>query len=110
MRERGAFVLTPAPPLHVRRSVAALSRDTPLLNPFPFASGGPLAHYESAGNGGRPLRGIFFLDDLNTFVRALRDPALRHRDSTARTRSLASGRNGIDGTQKARKCQNTVPV
>ena len=63
-------------------TVAALAGDAPLLNPFPFASGGPLAHYETAGNGGAPMRNVFFLDDIDTFVRALRDSSTRHRAHT----------------------------
>ena len=68
------------PPLEGSFStVAALAGDAPLLNPFPFASGGPLAHYETAGNGGAPMRGIFFLEDIDTFAVALRDGSTRYR-------------------------------
>ena len=71
------------PPLEGSFStVAALAGDAPLLNPFPFASGGPLAHYETAGSGGAPMRNVFFLDDIDTFVRALRDNSTRHRART----------------------------
>ena len=31
------------------------------------------------GNGGKPMRGIFFLDDMDQFMKALQDPQVRYR-------------------------------
>ena len=49
--------------------------------------------YELRGNGGRPIRGVFWLDDLplnasgnaSTFVRAVSDPSVRHHAPRHRT-------------------------
>jgi hypothetical protein len=60
-------------------TVPALAGDTPHLTPVPFAIAGKMAMYETRGNAGRPLRGIFYLDDLDTFIRAVRDPQVRYR-------------------------------
>ena len=54
-------------------SVSALTGTTPHLTPVPFALGGKMAAYQRLGNeGGAPLRGIFFLDDLETFIDRVR--------------------------------------
>jgi len=54
-------------------SVSALTGTTPHLTPVPFALGGKMAAYQRLGNeGGAPLRGIFFLDDLETFIHRVR--------------------------------------
>ena len=60
-------------------TVAAIAADMPHLTPAPFSEAGKMAAYETKGNGGRPMRGIFFLDDLPRFVKALRDPRFRYR-------------------------------
>ena len=63
-------------------TVAALAGDAPLLTPVPFAVAGTMARYELLGNGGSPMRGVFYLEDLATFVRALSDANVRHRSAT----------------------------
>ena len=60
-------------------TVAAIAADAPHLTPAPFAEAGKMAAYETRGNGGRPMRGFFFLDNLPTYVRALSDPKVRFR-------------------------------
>ena len=59
-------------------TVASLAGDLPLLTPAPMASAGTMAKYQVQGNAGNPMRGIFFLDDLDVFVRALHDPLMRY--------------------------------
>ena len=65
-------------------TVAALSGDAPLLLPFPRGrgrgGGGRAMWYEREGNGGRPMRGFFWMEDANTsFARAVEDPSVRYR-------------------------------
>lgn len=71
-------------------TVAALAGDAPHLTPAPFGSAGKMAAYETRGNGGRPMRGIFFLDDLPRFIRALTEERLRHRTSSPSSSSDGS--------------------
>ena len=66
-------------------TVAALAGDVPLLTPVPFALAGTMARYELLGNGGKPMRGVFYLEDLATFIRALGNSAVRYRDGTDTT-------------------------
>ena len=68
-------------------TVAALAGDVPILLPFPRARGGKVADYETRGNGGAPMHGFFWLDDLNgTFLRAIADPSVRRPQRANRTR------------------------
>lgn len=60
-------------------TVAALAADLPHLTPAPFSEAGKMGAYEMHGNHGRPMRGVFFLDDLERYVQALTDPRVRHR-------------------------------
>ena len=60
-------------------TVAGLAGDAPLLTPAPFAQAGKMAAYERKGNGGAPMRGVFFLEDLPRFITAVRDPSVRFR-------------------------------
>ena len=75
-------------------TVAALAGDVPLLTPAPFAEGGLMATYETRGNRGRPMRGVFFLDDLRRFEAAIGDATVRHRAARggAPPESLGQGR------------------
>ena len=67
-------------------TVAALAADIPHLTPAPFADAGKMAAYETRGNDGRPMRGIFFLEDVERFVKALSDPRVRHRRAAKEAR------------------------
>jgi hypothetical protein len=60
-------------------TVAALAGDAPHLTPAPFHQAGKMAAYETRGNGGRPMHGVFFLDDLPRYTNALRDEHVRYR-------------------------------
>lgn len=60
-------------------TVAALAADAPHLTPAPFAEAGKMAAYETRGNGGKPMRNIYFLEDLQRFTRALRDRTVHYR-------------------------------
>jgi len=65
-------------------SVAALAGGAPHLTPVPYGIGGKMALYQQKGNGGQPMRGIYFLDNLAAYIRRVRhnmDPLGAHRSS-----------------------------
>ena len=52
-------------------TIAALSRDVPLILAYPRTLHGRAVRYERDGNGGQPLRGFFWMEDNATFLRAV---------------------------------------
>ena len=52
-------------------TIAALSRDVPLILAYPRTLHGRAVRYERDGNGGQRLRGFFWMEDNATFLRAV---------------------------------------
>ena len=59
-------------------TVAALAGDAPLLTPAPFREAGVLPMIEGRLRG-QPIRGAFFLDSIDHFVRAVANASVRYR-------------------------------
>ena len=59
-------------------SMAALTGDTPLLQPLPTKDGGNTAQLQALGNAsGQPLRDYFFADQVESFLQAVESTTLR---------------------------------
>lgn len=66
-------------------TVAALAGDAPLLFPAPSSEPGVLARIEAEcflSGSQRPLRGVFFLEDVERYIAAVGDSRVRFRNAT----------------------------